>query len=147
MIIFFEKLEWNFVSDQRYDKRDDDIYQMFVEVEIIWWFWKNSSSNFCESKRKRFMNTHAINSEYSNDNQQSSYDKYWHESISSKIKLLYITMLILISISNIIYQEFSFTYTPTRVHQQHRCILAIDLNDKFSWSFFARIVYLLCHFL
>ncbi len=67
MIVFFEKFKRNFIGNKRHTKSNYDIDNMLIEIEIIRRLCQYARCNFCQSKRKRFVNTHAINSEYTDD--------------------------------------------------------------------------------
>lgn len=72
MIIFFEKFERYLVGNKRHTKCHKDVNKMFVEIEIIRRLCKHSGSDFRKGKRKRFVNTHAVDGKDTYDDEQCS---------------------------------------------------------------------------
>ena len=61
---------------------------MLIEVEVIWRLRKRTACDLHKSERKWFLNTYAVDSEYSDDNQQTSKNKYWHELYDEKVNII-----------------------------------------------------------
>lgn len=78
MIVFFEKFERNLVGKKSHSERNQNIDNMLIEVEIVWWLSHNARSNLGERQRERFVYTYTIDRENSYDDEQRSYDQNWH---------------------------------------------------------------------